>query len=330
VHRRHESFFFYESLVGFHELVPTNSVFFLPSRWGGEAPGAAGGGGGAQYAYPVLAAAPRQMSATVSQCAVALRRTAAGPHGRCSTCPAHTARRCSPAPRAYPVCACALRARRSMPASARAALVRAPVLCVGCARAVCRRPATVGPDRARRHRIVRHPLVNVVDIAGVRRPVLYAGAVHACVVALATPMLALRAPAMYALAVHAFVFARLRFPCSRCVLLLCVPLLCVPAHCAFVWCVVCLCSARLHRAALVDVTDTTPFVDPGDLTPFRRPDTCLSHPQSHRIALACPHAECYCTCLSCRNVVCLPYVLLYLLVLSCLSSPPVLRHNLPS
>ena len=56
----------------------------------------------------------------------------------------------------------------------------------------------------------------------------------------------------------------------------------------------------------------------------------LSHSQSHRIALACPHAACYCTCLSCRNVVCLPYVLLYLLVLSCLSSPPVLRHNLPS
>ena len=65
---------------------------------------------------------------------------------------------------------------------------------------------------------------------------------------------------------HAFVFARLRFPCSRCVHLLCVPLLCVPALCAFVWCVVCLCSARLHRAALVDVADTTPLVDPGDLT----------------------------------------------------------------
>jgi len=180
---------------------------------------------------------------------------------------AHRARRCSPAPRVHPVCACALRVRRSMPASVRVALVRAPVLCVGCARAVCRRPATVGPDRARRHRIVRHPLGNVVDIAGVRRPVLYAGDVHACVVALASPMLALRAPAMYALAVHAFVSARLRFPCSRCVLLLCVPLLCVPALCAFVWCVVCLCSARLYRAAaLVDVADTTPLVDPGDLT----------------------------------------------------------------
>ena len=42
--------------------------------------GAAGGGGGAQCAYPVLAAAPRRMGATVSRCAVALWRTAAGPH----------------------------------------------------------------------------------------------------------------------------------------------------------------------------------------------------------------------------------------------------------
>ena len=43
--------------------------------------GAAGGGGGAQCAYPVLAAAPRRMGTTVSWCAVALRRTAAGPAG---------------------------------------------------------------------------------------------------------------------------------------------------------------------------------------------------------------------------------------------------------
>ena len=97
-----------------------------------------------------------------------------------------------------------------------------------------------------------------------------------------------------------FRFARLRFPCSRCVHLLCVPLLCVPALSAFVRCAVCLCSARLHRAVLVDVDDTTPLVDRGA--------------QFHRIALACPHAACYCTCLSCRNVVCLSNVLLYLLV----------------
>ena len=135
--------------------------------------------------------------------------------------------------------------------------------------------------------IVRHPLVNVVDIAWVRRPVLCSGAAHVCVVALASPMLALRAPVMYALAVHAFVIARLRFPCSRCVHLLCVPLLCVPALCAFVWCVVCLCRARLHRAALVDVADTTFLEDPGDLT---CPSDDQTHAVTHRIALACSHA----------------------------------------
>ena len=58
---------------------------------------------------------------------------------------------------------------------------------------------------------------------------------------LASPMLALRAPDMYVLAVHAFVFARLHFPCSRCVLLLCVPLLCGP--CAVRLCGVCSCCA---------------------------------------------------------------------------------------
>ena len=43
--------------------------------------GAAGGGDGAQCAYPVLAAAPHRMGTTVSRCAVALRRSAAaGPH----------------------------------------------------------------------------------------------------------------------------------------------------------------------------------------------------------------------------------------------------------
>ena len=75
----------------------------------------------------------------------------------------------------------------------------------------------------------------------------------------------------------------LRFPCSGCVHLLCVPLLCVSALCACVWCActALACprfasqSARLHRAALVDVADTTFLEDPGDLTcPFDdRPDT---------------------------------------------------------
>jgi len=85
-------------------------------------------------------------------------------------------------------------------------------------------------------------LVNVVDIAGVRRPVLCSGAVHAC--------------------------ARLRSPCSRCVHLLRVPALCVPALCAFVLVVWCACSARTmerarrchrHTTSLVDLTCPYPF-----------------------------------------------------------------------
>ena len=54
--------------------------------------------------------------------------------------------------------------------------------------------------------IVRPPPVNVVDVTGVRRLVLCAGAVYAC--------------------------ACLRIPCSRCVYLLCVPLLYMLASCA--------------------------------------------------------------------------------------------------
>ena len=139
----------------------------------------------------------------------------------------------------------------------------------------------------------------------------------------------MRAPAMYALAVHAFVFARLHFLCPRCGLLLCVPLLYVPVLCAFVWCVVYLCSARLHRAGLVDVADTTTLVDPGDLTCLTGDRTnAFPHPQSHRISLACPHTACYCTCLSCHNVVCLSHVLLYLLVLSC-TCMPMLISDIP-
>ena len=47
--------------------------------------------------------------------------------------------------------------------------------------------------------------------------------------------------------------------------------------------VVYLCSARLHREALEDVTDPTSIVDPGDLT----------HSQSHTITLACLYAYAY-------------------------------------
>ena len=69
---------------------------------------------------------------------------------------------------------------------------------------------------------VRTSLFQVVNIAGVRRPVLFAGAVHACVVALASPMLALCVPAVHALAVHACVMracashARVAYTCCAC------------------------------------------------------------------------------------------------------------------
>jgi len=68
--------------------------------------------------------------------------------------------------------------------------------------------------------------------------------------ALALPMLALRVPAVRALAARA---RAVRLRAGR---------------------VVCLCSVRLHRAALVHVADITSLVDPGDLTcpyPFSVP-----------------------------------------------------------
>ena len=55
--------------------------------------------------------------------------------------------------------------------------------------------------------IVRHPLGIIVDISGVHRPVLCAGAVHTYVVVPVSP-------------------------CSRCVYLLCMRLLCMLAVCA--------------------------------------------------------------------------------------------------
>ena len=60
--------------------------------------------------------------------------------------------------------------------------------------------------------------------------------------ALVLPALALRVPTARALAVRA---RAVRLRAGR---------------------VVCLCSVRLHRAALVGVADTTSLVDPGDLT----------------------------------------------------------------
>ena len=112
--------------------------------------------------------------------------------------------------------------------------------------------------------IVRTSLVKVVDIVGLRRPVLCAGAVHACVVALASPMLALRVPPVHALSVHACVVRALALP----MLALRAPAvraLAVRARAVRLRAgrVVCWCSARLHRADFVrrrrrvDVDSTT-------------------------------------------------------------------------
>ena len=52
-------------------------------------------------------------------------------------------------------------------------------------------------------------------------------------------------------------YARLRFPCSRCVHLLFVPLLCMPALCAFVRCVWCACAALTYTMRSSSTSPTT-------------------------------------------------------------------------
>ena len=95
--------------------------------------------------------------------------------------------------------------------------------------------------------IVRTSLVKVVDIVGLRRPVLCASAVHACVVALASPMLAVRVPPVHALSVHACVVRALALP----MLALHAPAVRALAVRLRAGRVVCWCSARLHRADFV-------------------------------------------------------------------------------
>ena len=121
--------------------------------------------------------------------------------------------------------------------------------------------------------IVRRPLVNVVDIAGVHRAVLCAGAVHACVVVLVSPMLAVRAPAVHALGVHACGMractshARVACTCCSCPC-------CACPRCALSCgaCVVLVqrsptpCGARRHHR---QHTPDQPLVGPSD----DRPDT---------------------------------------------------------
>ena len=64
-------------------------------------------------------------------------------------------------------------------------------------------------------------------------------------------------------------YARLRFPCSRCVHLLfvsCAVVRALAVHARAVRVrvvrVVCLCSAHLHHAELVDIADNTPLINP--------------------------------------------------------------------
>eukprot|EP00802_Teleaulax_amphioxeia_P028735 Tamp_30525.p2 GENE.Tamp_30525~~Tamp_30525.p2 ORF type:complete len:169 (-),score=5.21 Tamp_30525:93-599(-) len=114
--------------------------------------------------------------------------------GRCSVCQ-RCARLC-----ARTVCTVYLCSLSLTCACSSVCLLRVPMRCV---LELCTLVLGVWCTCAAFAQIVRRPLVNVVDIAGVHRAVLCAGAVHACVVVLVSPMLALRAPAVPALAVRA-------------------------------------------------------------------------------------------------------------------------------
>ena len=102
-------------------------------------------------------------------------------------------------------------------------------------------------------------------------------------------------------------YARLHFPCSRCVHLLCLPLLCVPELCVFVRCVVCLCSAHIHRVELADPASPSTMMTCHDLYPF----PILSH-----ICLLLFLPLCPISCLCCSFF--LFHLLLHTLSCSCL------------
>ena len=158
--------------------------------------------------------------------------------------------------------------------------------------------------------IVRHPLVNVVDIAGVHRPVLCAGAVHAGVVVLVSPMLALRVPAVHALAVHACGMracashARVACTCCACP---CCACLCCALSCG-VWCAC---------AALIYIVWSSPNLHPR--RPWRLAMTFTLSPFSVTYACSC-HALflplCPISCLCCSFF--LFHILLHTLSCSCL------------
>ena len=157
--------------------------------------------------------------------------------------------------------------------------------------------------------IVRHPLVNVVDIAGVHRPVLCAGAVHACVVVLVSPMLPLRVPAVHALAVHACVMractSHARVVCTCCACPCCACLRCA------LWCGVwCAC------AALIYIVWSSPTLHPR--RPWRLAMSFTLSPFSVTYACSC-HALflplCPISCLCCSSF--LSHFLLVLFLALC-------------
>jgi len=147
----------------------------------------------------------------------------------------------------------------------RNALLRVPWLCVSVLRAfvlgVCL--CSIRLDRAHFARQRRRHRGDSAEFARQRCPHRGGSPARAlcwrcaCLCALAHPMLALRVPAARALAAHA------------CACALALPMLALHAHAVRARAVraravrfragrvECLCSARLHRAALVDVADTT-------------------------------------------------------------------------
>jgi len=182
-----------------------------------------------------------------------------------------------------------------------------------CARAVHPRAGrvvhlcSVGPDHATSARQRRRH-------AGVHRAVLCAGAVHACVVVLVSPMLALRAPAVHALGVHACGMractSHARVACTCCACPCCACLRCA------LWCGVwCAC------AALIYIVWSSPTLHPR--RPWRLAMSFTLSPFSVTYACSC-HALflplCPISCLCCSFF--LPHILLHTLFCSLPAAVP--------
>ena len=119
------------------------------------------------------------------------------------------------APAVCAVCSCGL---SSAGACSGPCLLRVPVLCV---LGPCTFVLVVWCACVALVYKVRPSPVNVVDITGVRRPVLCAGAVHDCVVRACASHDRVACTCCACACSACLRCARLRFPCSRCVHLLC-------------------------------------------------------------------------------------------------------------